>query len=234
MHRLTVSDVMTRDVVTVTTDTGFRQIADLLVSRRVSAVPVLDPEGVVVGVVSEADLIPKLEYADRLPHHPLATRRTRVIRRKAGSERAVDLMTAPAISVGPQVSVSRAARTLEAARVKRLPVLDEHGRLVGIVSRRDLVRTYVRTDADLHASVRQMLDALWIDPATVTAECTAGVVQFTGHVDRRSTADMITNVIRSTAGVVDVVNDLSFDHDDTDRHHRSQQVEMFDTIMGPR
>ena len=233
MHRLTVGDVMTREVVSVRADTGFRQIADLLVSRRVSAVPVIDAEGVVVGVVSEADLIPKLEYADRLPHHPLATRRTRVIRRKAGSERAVDLMTAPAISVGPEVSVSRAARMLEAARVKRLPVVDEHGRLVGIVSRRDLLRTYVRTDAELCASVRQMLDALWIDPATVTAQCTAGVVRFTGHVDRRSTAEMIANVIRSTAGVVDVVNDLSFDHDDTDRRHRSEQVGMFDAIMGP-
>jgi CBS domain-containing protein len=233
VHRLTVGDVMTRDVVTVSADTGFRQIADLLVSRRLSAVPVVDAEGVVLGVVSEADLLLKLEYADRLPHHPLATRRTRTIRRKADSERAIDLMTAPAISVGPEVSVSRAARMLEAARVKRLPVVDEQRRLVGIVSRRDLVRTYVRTDAELHTSVHEMLNALWIDPATVTAECTAGVVRFTGHVDRRSTAEMIANVIRSTAGVVDVINELSFDYDDTDRHHRSHQVGVFDAIMGP-
>ena len=234
MHRLTVGDVMTREVVTVTTDAGFRQIADLLVSRRLSAVPVVDAEGVVLGVVSEADLLLKLEYADRLPHHPLATRRTRVSRRKAGSERAVDLMTAPAITVGPEVSVSRAARMLEAARVKRLPVVDGQSRLVGVVSRRDLVRTYVRTDAQLQTSVRDMLNALWIDPATVTAECVAGVVRFTGHVDRRSTADMIANVIRSTAGVVDVIDDLSFDYDDTDRRHRSQQIGVFDAIMGPR
>ena len=233
MHRLTVGDVMSREVVTVSADTGFRQIADLLVSRRLSAVPVIDADGVVLGVVSEADLLLKLEYADRLPHHPLATRRTRVIRRKAGSERAVDLMTAPVISVGPEISVSRAARMLEAARVKRLPVVDDQGRLVGIMSRRDLVRTYVRTDAQLQTSVREMLNALWIDPATVTAECVAGVVRFTGRVDRKSTAEMIANVIRSTAGVVDVVNDLTFDYDDTDRHHRSQQVGVFDAIMGP-
>jgi CBS-domain-containing membrane protein len=186
-----------------------------------------------LGVVSEADLLLKLEYADRLPHHPLATRRTRVVRRKAGGEWAVDLMTAPAICVGPEVSVSHAARMLEAARVKRLPVVDEQCRLVGIVSRRDLVRTYVRTDAQLYRSVRDMLDALWIDPATVTAHCTAGIVRFTGHVDRRSTAEMIANVIRSTAGVVDVINELSFDDDD-DRRHRSQQVGVFDAIMGPR
>jgi CBS domain-containing protein len=233
VHRLTVGDVMTREVVTVNAETGFRQIADLLVSRRLSAVPVVDAEGAVLGVVSEADLLPKLEYADRLPHHPLATRHTRVIRRKAGGERAVDLMTAPAISVGPEVSVSRAARMLEAARVKRLPVVDEQRRLVGIVSRRDLVRTYVRSDTELQASVRDMLNALWIDPATVTAACVAGVVRFTGHVERRSTAEMIANVIRSTAGVVDVINDLTFDYDDTDRRHRSQQIGLFDAIMGP-
>lgn len=234
MHRLTVGDVMTREVVAVTADTGFRQIADLLVSRRLSAVPVIDAEGVILGVVSEADLLLKLEYADRLPHHPLATRRTRVTRRKAGSERAMDLMTAPAISVGPEVSVSHAARMLEAARVKRLPVVDEQRRIVGIVSRRDLVRTYVRTDAQLQTSVREMLNALWIDPATVTAECATGIVRLTGHVDRRSTADMIANVIRSMAGVVDVVNDLSFDQDDIDRHHHNQRAGVFDAIMGPR
>jgi CBS-domain-containing membrane protein len=225
---------MTREVVSVNADTSFRQIADLLVSRRVSAVPVIDAERVVLGVVSEADLLLKLEYTDRLPHHPLATRRARVIRRKAASDRAADLMTAPAISIGPDVPVARAARILEAARVKRLPVVDEQHRLVGIVSRRDLVRTYVRTDAELQASVQQMLAALWIDPGTVSAECVAGVVRFTGHVDRRSTAEMIANVIRSIAGVVDVVNDLCSDYDDTDRRHRSRQVELFDAIMGPR
>lgn len=234
MHRLTVGAVMTRDVVTIEPDAGFRQIADLLVSRRLSAVPVVDADGVVLGVVSEADLLLKLEYADRLPHHPLATRRSRVVHRKAGGERAVDLMTAPAICVGPDVSVSQAARMLEAARVKRLPVVDAQCRLVGIVSRRDLVRTYVRTDAQLYHSVRNMLDVLWIDPAAVMPRCAAGIVRFTGHVDRRSTAEMIANVIRTTAGVVDVINELTFDEDDGDRRHRNQQIGAFDAIMGPR
>jgi CBS domain-containing protein len=213
MHRVTVGDVMTRVVITIEPETGFRQIADLLVNRALSAVPVVDVHSVVLGVVSEADLLPKLEYADRLPHHPLATRRTRVIRHKAGSDRADDLMTAPAVTIGPQASVSQAARMLEAARVKRLPVVDEHGHLVGIVSRRDLLRTYVRTDAQLRTSVLEIIDALWIDPTTVTVDCVAGVVHLAGRVDRRSTAQIVANLVRSTPGIVDVTNELSFDDD---------------------
>jgi CBS-domain-containing membrane protein len=233
MRNVTVGDVMTREVITVETDAGFRQIADLLVNRGLSAVPVVDADGGVVGVVSEADLLPKLEYADRLPHHPLATRRTRTIRRKAGSDRAADLMTAPAVTIGPDASISRAARTLEAARIKRLPVVNDHGRLVGIVSRRDLVRTYVRTDTQLGVGVLEVLDALWIDPSTVTVKCAAGVVHLAGRVDRRSTAQIVATLVRSTAGVVDVIDELTFDYDDTDRRTLRQPVGAFDAMIAP-
>ena len=93
MRHVTVGDVMTREVITVELQVGFREIADLLVNHSVSAVPVVDTNGVVIGVVSEADLLPKLEYTDRQPHHALALRRTRASRHKAGSNHAVDLMT---------------------------------------------------------------------------------------------------------------------------------------------
>lgn len=234
MKRVTVGDVMTREVITVDPETAFRQIADLLVNRGLSAVPVLDARGAVLGVVSEADLLPKLEYADRQPNHPLATRRTRVTRRKAGSDRAADLMTAPAVTIGPDASVSMAARVLEAARIKRLPVVDDQNRLVGIVSRRDLVRTYVRTDSQLRTSVLEVIDALWIDPTAVTVECVTGVVRLAGQVDRRSTAQIVANVVRSTAGVVDIIDELSFGYDDTDRHNRGLPVGPFDAMTGPR
>lgn len=234
MRRITVGDVMTREVITVEEQTGFREVADLLVNRSISAVPVVDAEGRVVGLVSEADLLPKLEYTDRLPHHSLALRRTRATRRKADSNHAVDLMTAPAITIGPEVSVSRAARMLEAARVKRLPVVDEHGRLLGIVSRRDLVRTYVRTDAQLRTSVLEILDALWIDPTTVTIECTAGVVRLEGRVDRRSTAGIVATVVRSTPGVVDIIDELGFDYDDSDRRVRRPSTNVAGAMVGPR
>lgn len=83
MRTVTVADVMTREVLTVSPDTGLRQIADLLVNRGLSALPVIGEQDNVLGTVSEADLLPKLEYPDRRPHHPLATRHRRAIRRKA-------------------------------------------------------------------------------------------------------------------------------------------------------
>jgi CBS-domain-containing membrane protein len=231
MRSLTVGDVMTREVITVDPDAGFRQIADLLVNRGLSAVPVIDGRGAVVGVVSEADLLPKLEYADRQPHHPLAARRTRTLRRKADGDRAADLMTVPAVTIGPEVSISRAARMLEAARVKRLPVVDDDGRLIGIVSRRDLVRTYVRTDDELAAAVSEVLHALWIEPGSIRVMCTAGVVHLTGHVDRRSTAEIVSTVVRSTAGVVDVIDELAFGYDDDDQR---RPIGPLDAMVGPR
>lgn len=234
MRHVTVRDVMTTVVVTVGPTAGFRQIADLLVSRAVSAVPVVDDQAVVLGVVSEADLLPKLEYADRLPHHPLATRRMRAARHKAASDRAADLMTKPPVTVGPEVSVSQAARMLEAARVKRLPVTDDEGRLVGIVSRRDLVRTYVRTDAELRASVLDIIDAMWIDPATVEVDSAAGVVHLGGQLDRRSTAQIVTNLVRSTPGVVDVVDEFGWDYDDSDRRLRHRPEQTAGVLVGPR
>jgi CBS domain-containing protein len=220
MKRPTVSDVMTRDVVTVSPEIGFREIADLLVQRTISAVPVVDEHGVVLGVVSEADLLPKLEYADRLPTHALALRRTRIIQAKAAGGRAIDLMTAPAVTIEPSVSVTQAARRLESARVKRLPVVDRTGRLVGIVSRRDLVRMYVRTDVQLLRTVLEILDAMWIEAGTVEVTCNAGVVHLTGQVDRSSEAQILTSVIRATPGVVNIRPHLTFRHDDTDRRRQ--------------
>jgi CBS-domain-containing membrane protein len=217
MKRWYVSDVMTRDVVSVDRATGYKEIADLMVSHGVSALPVVDPDGVVLGVVSEADLLLKLEYADRVPRHPLATRRTRAGRQKADGDTAGDLMTAPAVTIAPTESVTRAARLMDAAKVKRMPVVDESGRLIGIVSRRDLVRIYTRSDREILAGVTQgVLRSLWIDPASLNIEVEAGIVTLAGEVDRRSTADIVLAFVRATPGVVDVVGDLSWRFDDRD------------------
>jgi CBS domain-containing protein len=115
-------------------------VADLLVQHGVSAVPVVDATGSVAGVVSEADLLAKLEYADRTPRHPLSARRMRYRSRKAAGDTAAELMTAPAVTVHATETVTRAARLMDAAGIKRLPVVDGGGRLVGIVARRDLLR----------------------------------------------------------------------------------------------
>lgn len=140
-----VRDALTERVVTVRPDAGYEEIVDVLAEHRVSAVPVVDDDGHVLGVVSEADLLAKVELpADATQRRLFERRRRRVARPKAAGETARELMTSPAITIEPTASVLDAARLMEAALIKRLPVVDRDGVLVGIVSRRDLLRVFLR------------------------------------------------------------------------------------------
>ncbi|MBO4206712.1 CBS domain-containing protein [Micromonospora echinofusca] len=206
---------MTRDVVTVAPETGYHQIADLLVRHSISAVPVVDPEGRVLGLVSEADLLAKLEYSDREPYHPLAVRRLGAGRGRAAGENAAGLMSYPVVTISADASVTGAARLIDAAGVKRLPVVDERRHLLGIVSRRDLVRLYARGDEEILAAVLDVLTGLRVDPADLHVRVDDGVVSLAGRVDRRSTAAMAVGFVRSTPGVVDVIDELTYRYDDT-------------------
>jgi CBS-domain-containing membrane protein len=241
MKQWCVSDVMTSEVVGVRADTGYKQIADLLVRYGISAVPVVDDRDVVLGVVSEADLLPKLNYPDRVAMHPLVSRRRREAGRKATGDTAADLMTSPATTIQRDAPVARAARLMEAARVKRLPVVDDSGRLVGIVSRRDLVRLYARSDPAIRNDViDQVLRALWIDPSTVDVRVSAGAVTLTGQVDRTSTAAIVVRATHAVPGVVDVIDHLAGEVDDAaavnSRWHRGHafNAEPHDIAGRPR
>jgi CBS domain-containing protein len=215
MKRWYVGDVMTTDVVTVPPDMPYKAVADLLVERRVSAVPVVDATGHVLGVVSESDLLAKLEYADRVPRHPLSARRMRYESRKAAGDTAAELMTSPAVTVLDTATVTRAARLMHAGRIKRLPVVDRTGRLVGIVSRRDLLGLYTQPDSVIRAAlVDGVLRALWIDQSMVDIAVVDGVVTLTGRVDRRSTAAVVAAFASGTPGVVDVIDQLTYEIDD--------------------
>jgi CBS-domain-containing membrane protein len=177
---------------------------------------VVDGDGVVRGVVSEADLLPKLNYPDRAALHPLLSRRRRSAARRAIGDTAGDLMTALAITIGPAAPIARAARLMEAGRVKRLPVVDDAGRLIGIVSRRDLVRLYARPDEAIRGDVvNDVLRGLWIEPSTVDVWVSAGVVHLTGRLDRISTTQILIRATRAVPGVVEVIDQLSADFDDT-------------------
>ncbi len=214
MKRWRVSDVMTTAVVSVRADTGYKRIADLLVERGISAVPVVDGNGVVLGVVSESDLLPKLNYPDRIDSHPLLSRNRDTLRRARG-DTAGALMSSPATTIGSEATLARAARLMEAARVKRLPVVDEDDRLIGIVSRRDLVRPYARPDADIQDDVvTQLVSGLWLDTSTVEVRVAAGMVTLRGHVDRTSTRRIVVNAIHAVPGVVDVIDELTAAVDD--------------------
>jgi CBS domain-containing protein len=217
MKQWYIGDVMTRDVVTVTAGVEYKAIANLMVRHSISGVPVVDADRAVLGVVSEADLLAKLEYPDREPPHLLAARRTRDGRRKAAGDTAGDLMTGPAVTVRATATVTAAARLMEAARVKLMPVVDDADRLVGIVSRRDLVRLYIRPDQELRQVVAEgVLVSLWIDPTAVDVQVNSGVVTLTGHVDRRTLGDIVVACTRATPGVVEVVDKLTYDVDDRD------------------
>jgi CBS domain-containing protein len=216
MRKHTVAEIMTRDVVSVPESAGYKEVVEALANREVSAVPVIDTEGRVLGVVSEADLLHKAEYAGQPPAKLWQRKRIRTARAKAGADVAADLMTAPAVVIGPSDRVATAAKLMDAESVKRLPVVDEHGQLVGIVSRSDVLRLFLRADEDIRREVRDkvLLRTLWIDPENITVEVAQGVVTLGGTLDRRSTIALVVKIVQSVAGVVDVVSHLSYHYDD--------------------
>lgn len=218
MRTWLVRDVMTTDVTAVTEETSYRDIVNALVERRVSAVPVVDAFQHVVGVVSEADLMHKVEFAsDNGVRHLFEGRRQRTARTKACGNCARDLMTTPAITVLPDAPLAVAARRMDEQSVKRLPVTDELGRLVGIVTRSDLLRMYRRPDEDIRRDVAEevLRRSLWLEPGFVHVEVDGGVVRLGGVVDTKSLAEMAVRLTRAVAGVVDVVDELTFEFDDT-------------------
>ena len=213
-----VRDVMTSDVVTVDEQASFKEIAALITGRRVSALPVLDADRRVVGIVSEADLVLKEEF----PEGPAGGRlfqgrRQREDRAKAAGETAAELMTSPAVTVGPDATVAEAARLLHRHSIKRMPVVDPAGPLLGIVSRADLLKVFLRSDADLARAVRQevLLRAMWMDPDTVVVDVRDGVVTLTGQLERRSLVPIVVALVRGLDGVVGVVDRLTYELDDT-------------------
>jgi CBS-domain-containing membrane protein len=211
-----VDDVMTTAVVSVPRDAAYRTVVDLVVRHRFSAVPVVDDERHVEGVVSEADLLRKIEYAGNDEPRWFDGHRRPGDRGKSRAGTTADLMSSPAVVVRRGTPIAAAARLMDAEQVKRLPVVDDAGRLVGIVSRRDLLRVHLRPDDDIRADIAtDVLPALSADAAAaVTIEVAAGVVTMTGHVDRWSTADWARRLARQIPGVVEVTGECQYDRDD--------------------
>jgi CBS domain-containing protein len=218
--RRTVQDVMTREVVAVRGPTPFKELVRLLNEHRVTAVPVLDDAGrQVVGVVSESDLVLKEVAPLREGHTSLfETAEHRGERAKAASLTAAELMTAPAVTVGPDEPVATAARRMYDRRVKRLPVVDHGGALVGIVTRADLLKVFLRSDEELRFDVLDHVggDLLRLTPGAVEVGVSDGVVRLTGRVRRRSQALTLEKVTGAVDGVVAVASRLTWKVDDVD------------------
>jgi CBS domain-containing protein len=215
-----VEDVMTRPALAVERATAIREVARLLVEHGISGVPVVDDAGVVLGVVSEGDLLIKEIGPDAVPHRPLArvfgeSRATQEALARVEARTAGDAMTAPAVTIEADRPVQAAASLMVERAVKRLPVTRD-GRLVGIVTRADLVRAFLRTDEELAAAIRDdvFLRTLWLDPADFDVAVSDGVVHLRGRVGRRSTAAMVERFVRAVPGVVDLEADVTWDVDD--------------------
>jgi CBS-domain-containing membrane protein len=214
-HR-TVRDVMTRDVITVGLTATYKTVTELLAVWEISAVPVLDDAGRVVGMASEADLMPKVEYEDGAEPAPLLDRH-RKARGKAAGATAADVMTSPAVTIGPDASVVEAARLMDRARVKRLPVVDADGELVGIVSRRDLLSVFLRLDEAIRGEVVDDVfrRVLFVEPPQVSVEVHDGVVTLAGELEQKGLVEIAERLCRAVDGVVDVVNRLRYRVDDS-------------------
>jgi CBS domain-containing protein len=200
----TVREVMTTRVIAVSQDADFKYICHVLREFRVSACPVVSDRGVVVGVVSEADLLTK--SAD----HDLPVGLTRLkwkLREesKATATTADQLMTSPAVTISPDAPVAVAARVMQDRRLKRLPVVDERNQLIGIISRSDVLSVYERPDADIRGEVNEMVAGeSGLDPDEVEVAAKAGVVTIAGPVDQEKTALELIAHIRHIEGVVAV------------------------------
>jgi CBS domain-containing protein len=212
----TVSDLMTRDVVVAHRDTPYKELVELLTTRQVSAVPVVDDRRLVVGVVSEADLLLKQEQ----PARPLArlrsARRRRREQAKAEATVAAEVMSRPAITISPEASLPEAARRLHDRGVKRLLVADPAGRLVGIVSRVDLLQAFLRSDEELRREIVEdvIFGDLFMGPDRFDVAVNDGVVLLQGRCERRSLIPVVVRAVAAVDGVVRVESRLGYDVDD--------------------
>jgi CBS domain-containing protein len=211
-----VREVMTTDVVSVTVDTPFKAIVDTLATYRVSAVPVVDAEYKVLGVVSESDLLAKV-VAGGDPRVRVGNGRAEKAerRRKSHAETARELMHSPAVTVRPEASVVHAARIAALEHVRRLPVVDAQGVLAGIVTRSDLLRVFLRDDRDIREHLESVFaDQFCIDTSAVDISVHDGVVTLAGQVERRGLIAPLLDAVRTTAGVVGVHDNLTYRFDD--------------------
>ncbi|HEU4420967.1 MAG TPA: CBS domain-containing protein [Pilimelia sp.] len=211
-----VRDVMTEPVVAARPETGYKEIIEVMARFGVSALPVIDHDSKVLGVVSEADLLHKVEFTPAELHTRLFQRR-RAARKKAAGDTARELMTSPATTIGTDAPFRVAARLMEKEHVKRLPVVDEAGHVVGIVARRDLLRVYTRPDSRIRRDVvnHVLQHTLVLEPSEIEVSVAKGIVTLSGTTDRRSTAQIAARLAYTVDGVVDVVDKLTWEYDDT-------------------
>lgn len=204
MRTLTAGAVMTTDLVTVKPDTEFKDIAALLASAGISAVPVVDAARGLVGVVSEADLLPREEAVN-------TGIRDRGRRRKADALLARDLMTSPVRTVDVDEALPEVARQLAAHHLRRLFVLRD-GKLAGVIARRDLVAVFLRPDDEIRAEIETEVfgDALGAEPGSYSVTVADGCVTLLGRLSRSTATLIAADLTARVPGVLEVRNRLDY------------------------
>lgn len=213
---------MTREVICARPSTPDKELVRLLAEGHISAVPVVDDERRVLGVVSKADLMLKHQQpSDAFQRFMLTSRRQRLGHLKARGGTAVELMTRPVVTVDPEADVAEAARLLRKQLIRRMPVVDAGGRLVGIVSHSDVLKIFLRADKEIR---REILDQVIVgnllpDHEHIQVSIHDGVVLLEGDWGRRTLIPLLTRAVATRAvagveGVVRVENRLGFRVDD--------------------
>jgi CBS domain-containing protein len=217
MWEPSVESVMTRKVVTARPATTFKELVTLMNENRVSGLPVVDGAGRPVGVVSEADTLVKQEHLGAGDSEPWFGRKRRARWRKATGRTAGDLMTAPAVTIGTDATVTAAARLLAEKNIRRLCVVGADGVLAGVVSRRDVIGTFLRPDVEIQADIEERVfkKGMWLFPGSLAVVVVEGVATLDGSVERRTTAQIAGQLTQSIAGVVAVRNNVRYELDDT-------------------
>jgi CBS domain-containing protein len=217
-----VEDVMTKDPITIGPKTPLKDVADILVAKGISGLPVVGVAGEPLGVISEADLLVKAAGPEPEARGPFGWRwllhgvpndesRPKLATRTAG-----EAMSSPAIRIRPDCSVAEAARLMIDKQVNRLPVVDDYGRVTGIVTRADLVRIYSRSDQQIRREIQQDVVAglLWIDPARVSVVVIRGDATLSGQLDTKTDAELLPRLVERVPGVVSVTSELSWPEDE--------------------
>ncbi|MGW6691337.1 CBS domain-containing protein [Streptomyces sp. NPDC054961] len=202
--RYTVSDVMTHTAIAIGREASFKEIVELMHEWKVSAVPVLEGEGRVVGVVSEADLLPKEEFRRDEPLLPDELEEAS----KASGVLAEELMSSPAVTVHPDATTAEAARIMARRHVKRLPVVNDVGMLEGVVSRSDLLKIFLRPDEELAEEIRQAVLTELSPGVPLDFTVEEGVVTLRGQLRDRALVPLLARAISAVEGVVDVRMEL--------------------------
>jgi CBS domain-containing protein len=207
---------MTQHVHVAGPQTEFKLLVRLIEENHVSAIPIVDDHGVPIGIVSETDLLLKERRTELNSTHDLVqTRRRRELRAKAEGVLACDVMTSPPITIPATIGLAQAARIMQERNIRRLVVVDERGKIAGIVTRSDLLQVFLRSDEELHQEITGMLiPALMLETPTMKVDVRWNVVTLTGVLDRKSDVEILTRMVAELDGVVAVVDQLSYRWDD--------------------